>query len=109
MEIFLEEMVRIFFVEKREEKREEKRGTNRKIDYKDVFFLENIFQEKLENQMETGKKTGKMTLDELKAEYVKSLTEQERKAYEIALDHLKGIFYLEETNGFLEWKKKKGF
>jgi hypothetical protein len=62
----------------------------------------------MENK-ETGKKSGKMTLDELKSEYMKSLTEQERKAYEIALDHLKGIFYLEETNGFLEWKKKKGF
>ena len=50
-----------------------------------------------------------VTLEELKDAYLKSLTEQERKAYEIALDHLKGIFYLEETNGFLEWKKKKGF
>ena len=49
-----------------------------------------------------------VTLDELKDAYLKSLTEQERKAYEIALDHLKGIFYLEETNGFLEWKKKMG-
>ena len=49
------------------------------------------------------------TLDELKDAYLKSLTEQEYKAYEIALDHLKGIFYLEETNGFLEWKRKKGF
>ena len=43
------------------------------------------------------------TLEELKAEYLKSLTEQEYKAYLIALDHLKGIFYLEETNGFLDW------
>jgi hypothetical protein len=75
--------------------------------------LENIF---LENfvvviivlyKMEPSQKP--VTLDELKDAYLKSLTEQERKAYEIALDHLKGIFYLEETNGFLEWKKKKGF
>jgi len=49
------------------------------------------------------------TLEELKAEYLKSLTEQEHKAYLIALDHLKGIFYLEETNGFLDWKKKQGY
>ena len=75
--------------------------------------MENIF---LENfvvviivlyKMESSQKP--QTLDELKDAYLKSLTEQERKAYEIALDHLKGIFYLEETNGFLEWKKKKGF
>ena len=75
--------------------------------------MENIF---LENfvvviivlyKMEPSQKP--VTLDELKDAYLKSLTEQERKAYEIALDHLKGIFYLEETNGFLEWKKKKGF
>jgi hypothetical protein len=59
------------------------------------------------NNMEPSQKP--VTLDELKDAYLKSLTEQERKAYEIALDHLKGIFYLEETNGFLEWKKKKGF
>ena len=58
---------------------------------------------------EIGNPSNKMTLDELKIEYLKSLTEQEHKAYEIALNHLKGIFYLEETNGFLEWKKKKGF
>jgi hypothetical protein len=49
------------------------------------------------------------TLEELKAEYLKSLTEQEYKAYLIALDHLKGFFYLEETNGFLDWKKKQGY
>ncbi len=59
------------------------------------------------NKMEPSQKP--QTLDELKDAYLKSLTEQEYKAYEIALDHLKGIFYLEETNGFLEWKKKKGF
>jgi len=46
------------------------------------------------------------TLEELKAEYLKSLTEQEYKAYLIALDHLKGIFYLEETNGFLDWIRR---
>jgi hypothetical protein len=55
------------------------------------------------------KQETKMTLEELKSEYLKSLTEHEYKAYLIALDHLKGIFYLEETNGFLEWKKKRGF
>jgi hypothetical protein len=63
-----------------------------------VSIWENIFCENMEK-----------TLEELKADYLKSLTEQEYKAYLIALDHLKGIFYLEETNGFLEWKKKQGY
>ena len=60
---------------------------------------------KLESKMESH---SQMTLEEMKSEYLKSLTEHEYKAYQIALNHLKGIFYLEETNGFLEWKKKKG-
>ena len=47
-------------------------------------------------------------LEKMKEAYLNSLTEMERKAYEIAKDHLKGIFYLEETNGFLAWKKKQG-
>jgi hypothetical protein len=38
--------------------------------------------------------------------YIQSLNEIERQSYELAKKHLKGIFYLEENNGFLEWKKK---
>lgn len=48
-----------------------------------------------------------MSERELVEEYLKTLSEIERKAYEIAKDHLKGIFYVEETNGFLNWKKKR--
>ena len=93
-----------------------KRWGCRKIELKNVFLLENIFLGNfiiiviiivLYCKMEPSQKP--QTLDELKDAYLKSLTEQEYKAYEIALDHLKGIFYLEETNGFLEWKRKKGF
>jgi hypothetical protein len=39
-------------------------------------------------------------------QYIQSLNEIERQSYELAKKHLKGIFYLEENNGFLEWKKK---
>ena len=45
-------------------------------------------------------------MENTKDEYVKSLNEIERQSYELAKKHLKGIFYLEENNGFLEWKKK---
>jgi hypothetical protein len=51
-------------------------------------------------------KTQEKTLEQWKEEYIQSLTPLERKGYEIAKDHLAGIFYLEETNGFLQWKKK---
>lgn len=39
-------------------------------------------------------------------QYIQSLNEIECQSYELAKKHLKGIFYLEENNGFLEWKKK---
>ena len=84
----------------------DKEGAVEKLNEKMFSFWKISFLD-LYYKMEPSQKP--VTLDELKDAYLKSLTEQERKAYEIALDHLKGIFYLEETNGFLEWKKKKGF
>ena len=44
---------------------------------------------------------------QMKDEYIKSLNVIERESYELAQKHLKGIFYLEENNGFLDWKKKQ--
>ena len=40
-------------------------------------------------------------------EYLKTLSEKERKAYEIAKDHLGSSFDLVKSNGFLKWKKEK--
>jgi len=40
------------------------------------------------------------------SEYLKSLTEKEYKAYEIAKSHLGTSFDLKKSNGFLEWSKK---
>ena len=45
-------------------------------------------------------------MENTKQQYIQSLNEIERQSYELAKKHLKGIFYLEENNGFLEWKKK---
>ena len=45
-------------------------------------------------------------MEQNKEQYIQSLNEIERQSYELAKKHLKGIFYLEENNGFLEWKKK---
>lgn len=45
-------------------------------------------------------------MEQNKEQYKQSLNEIERQSYELAKKHLKGIFYLEENNGFLEWKKK---
>lgn len=36
--------------------------------------------------------------------YLNSLTEKEKKAYEIAKQHLGTLFTLEKTNGFIQWK-----
>jgi len=38
--------------------------------------------------------------------YLKSLTEKERKGYEIAKSHLGMSFDLEKSIGYLEWKKQ---
>lgn len=38
--------------------------------------------------------------------YIQSLTPKEYQAYEIAKDHLKSLFDIENTNGFLQWKQK---
>lgn len=40
-------------------------------------------------------------------EYYKSLSEKEKKACEIARQHLGSLFDLEKTAGFLQWKKKQ--
>ena len=40
------------------------------------------------------------------AEYIQSLTPKQKKAYEIAKDHLKDSFQIEKSNGFLQWHKK---
>ena len=45
--------------------------------------------------------------EEEEEEYLKTLSEKERKAYEIAKDHLGSSFDLVKSNGFLKWKKEK--
>lgn len=47
------------------------------------------------------------TMTPLEEEYLKTLSEKERKAYEIAKDHLGSSFDLVKSNGFLKWKKEK--
>lgn len=39
--------------------------------------------------------------------YILSMTEKERKAYEIAKIHLGSLFTLHKTAGFMQWKKKQ--
>ena len=39
--------------------------------------------------------------------YLQSMTEKERKAYEVAKTHLGTLFTLYKTAGFLQWKKKQ--
>jgi len=40
-------------------------------------------------------------------QYLLSMSEKERKAYEIAKIHLGSLFTLHKTAGFLQWKKKQ--
>lgn len=38
-------------------------------------------------------------------EYINSLNDKERKAFEIAKNHLGSSFHIIKSNGFIEWKK----
>jgi len=38
--------------------------------------------------------------------YIDTLTEKERKAYEIAVSHLGSSFDLSKSSGFIKWKKE---
>lgn len=40
-------------------------------------------------------------------QYLQTLTEKEKQAYQIAKDHLGSLFDITKSNGFLAWKKKK--
>lgn len=43
----------------------------------------------------------------LEEEYLKSLSEKEYMAYEIAKSHLGTSFQLDKSNGFLKWKEEQ--
>lgn len=44
--------------------------------------------------------------EQMQEAYLKSLSEKDRKGYEIAKSHLEMSFDLEKSIGYLEWKKK---
>lgn len=46
-------------------------------------------------------------IQELHMLYISQMSVQERKAYEIAKEHLETSFNIEKSIGFIEWKKKK--
>ena len=46
-------------------------------------------------------------MEKMVEEYIKSLTPQEKKALEIAKDHLESSFSLEKSIGFLKFKAKQ--
>ena len=46
------------------------------------------------------------TIEEYQQQYLKHLTEKEKKAYEIAKDHLGSSFNLYKSIGFQKWLKK---
>ena len=48
-----------------------------------------------------------MEQETLTEQYLKTLTEKERMAYEIAKDHLGSSFELEKSNGFIVWTAKQ--
>ena len=47
------------------------------------------------------------TLSKEEQLYLDSMTEKERKSYEIAKNHLGSLFTLYKTAGFIQWKKKQ--
>jgi hypothetical protein len=44
--------------------------------------------------------------EEFEREYINSLSEKEKKALEIAKNHLGTLFTLCKTTGYIQWKKK---
>jgi hypothetical protein len=44
---------------------------------------------------------------DLETVYLNSLTEKERKAYEVAKNHLGSLWNVYKCNGFLQWQKKQ--
>lgn len=44
-------------------------------------------------------------MDSPEKEYLESLNIKEKKAYEIAKQHLGSSFHLIKSNGFIQWKK----
>jgi len=47
------------------------------------------------------------TMKSLQLQYLESLSEKEKKAYEIAKEHLGMSFQLEKSVGYLRWLKSK--
>jgi hypothetical protein len=45
--------------------------------------------------------------ESLSEQYLKTLSEKERQAYEIAKDHLGSSFELEKSVGYLKWLEKQ--
>ena len=52
--------------------------------------------------METATQTQNIDLE---TAYLNSLTEKERKAYEVAKNHLGSLWNVYKCNGFLQWQK----
>jgi len=56
--------------------------------------------------MSTNKQTTNESNDPITL-YVNQLSDKERKAMEIAKNHLETSFHIAKSNGFREWKKKQ--
>jgi len=53
------------------------------------------------------KETMKVGQESEQNNYVKSMSEKEKKAYLIAKEHLGSLFSFEKTIGFINWKEKQ--
>ena len=61
-------------------------------------------KKKVKKQKEEDKK--EITIDDLKTNYINSMDEKEKIAYNIAKEHLGSSFNLEKSIGFQKWLKK---
>lgn len=63
----------------------------------------------INNIMDMDTTDENITLIKLMEEYLETLSEKEKKSYDIAKEHLGSSFQLEKSVGFLKWvKSKKG-
>jgi len=61
----------------------------------------------MEESTKESTKGQESTKEELHMLYISQMSVQERKAYEIAKEHLETSFNIDKSIGFIDWKKKE--
>ena len=58
------------------------------------------------SEKDSSKSLSSITMNSEKEKYIEQLSDNERKTYEIANQHLESSFSVEKSIGFINWKNK---